>query len=166
MDILQIRQLSVNSINLGYSLSIEVGQIFPNLFIGGNRTIVFLEYSFVRSDVYFFVQDSTIRFQWSVAALFQYTFVETFAAKVMFIGGDVKTAACYTTHTKLLRTTEFFFDEARLSLIMLFVFHTTFLGKKVATVSAMKLSTGSFDCNLCHSALISSLTKSFNSFSA
>ena len=45
---------------------IKVGQIFHNLFIGSNRVIVFLESSIVRSDVYLFVQDSTILLQWSV----------------------------------------------------------------------------------------------------
>ena len=54
---------------------------FLKLCIRSKRVIVCSESSFVWSDVYLFVQDSTIIFQWSVAALFQYTFVETFTAK-------------------------------------------------------------------------------------
>ena len=40
------------------------------------------------------------------------------------------------------------------------------LGNKIATASAVKLSTQSFDRNLRHSALISGLTQSSSSFSA
>ena len=49
--------------------------------------IVCSESSIVRSDVYFLVQDSPILFQWPVAVLFQYVFVETFTAKLKFIRG-------------------------------------------------------------------------------
>ena len=77
MNILQIRRLSVNSISCDYSLWIKVGQTFLNLFIGGNRVNVRSQSSIVRSDVYFLVQDYPIFFQWSVAVLFQNTFVET-----------------------------------------------------------------------------------------
>ena len=97
MNILQIQRLSVNSISVDYSLWIKVGQTFLNLFTGGNRVIVRSESSFVRSDVYFLVQDSPILFQWSVAALFQNTFVETLTAKFKFIRGDVIAAVCLTT---------------------------------------------------------------------
>ena len=84
-------------ITLHYSYWVKVGQTFLNLFLGSNRVIVCSESSIVRSDVYFLVQDSPIPFQWSVAALFQYAFVETFTAKFMFIGGDVIAAKCLTT---------------------------------------------------------------------
>ena len=94
---LQIKRLSVNSISLDYSLWVKVGQTFLNLFIGGNRVIVCSKSSIVRSDVYRFVQDSAIIFQWSVATLFQYAFVETFIAKFKFIRGDVIAAVCLTT---------------------------------------------------------------------
>ena len=99
MNILQIKWLSVNSISFDYSLWIKVGQAFLNLFICGNRVIVRSESSIVRSDVYFLVQDSLILFQWSVAALFQYMFVETFSAKFKFIRGDVIATLCLTTQT-------------------------------------------------------------------
>ena len=115
MNNLQIRRLSVNSISFGYSFWIKVGETFLNLFIGGNRVIVCSETSIVRSDVYFFVQYSPILFQWSVAALFQYTFVETFTAKFKFIRGDVKATVSLTTQTYYLRTSELFFEEARSS---------------------------------------------------
>ena len=84
MNILQIKPLSVNSISVDYSLCVKVGQNFFNLFIVGNRVIVCSEPSFVRSDVYFFVQDTTIIFQWSIAALFQYTSVGTFTTNFKF----------------------------------------------------------------------------------
>ena len=61
--------------------------------------IVCSESSIVRSDVYFLIQDSPILFQWSVAALFQNTFVETFTAKLKFIRGDVIAVVCLTTET-------------------------------------------------------------------
>ena len=94
---LQIRRLSMNSIILDFSCWVKVGQTFPVLFIGSNRVIVCSESSVVRSDVYFLVQDSPILFQWSVAALFQYAFVETFPAEIKFIRGDVIAAVCFTT---------------------------------------------------------------------
>ena len=87
MNILQIKRLSVISISLDNLLWVKVGQTFLNLFIGGNSVFVRLESSIVRSDVYFLVQDSPILFQWSVGALFQYTFVETFTAKFKGIRG-------------------------------------------------------------------------------
>ena len=99
MNILQIRKLSVNSIILEYSLWVKVGQTFLSLFIGSNRLIVCPESSIVRSDVYIFVQDYTILLQWSVATLFQYTYVETFTAKFKFIRGDVIATLCLTTQT-------------------------------------------------------------------
>ena len=59
--------------------------------------IVCSESSFVPSDVYLFAQDSPIIFQWSVAALLQYAFVETFTDKLGFIRGDVIAVVCLTT---------------------------------------------------------------------
>ena len=59
--------------------------------------IVCSESSFVGSDVFLFVQDSPILFQWSVTDLFQYVFVETFTAKLKFIRSDVIAAVCLTT---------------------------------------------------------------------
>ena len=99
MNILQIRRLVVNSINSDCSLWIKVGQTFLNLFIAGNRTVVRSESSIVRNDVYFLNQDSPIHFQWSVAALFQFTSLETFTAKLRFIRGDVIATVCLTTQT-------------------------------------------------------------------
>ena len=89
----------MNSITLDYSFSVKVGQTFLNSFIGSNSVIVCSEFSIVRSDVYFFVQDSPILFEWSVAGLFQYAFVETITAKLKFISGDVIAAVCLTTQT-------------------------------------------------------------------
>ena len=86
----------MNFISLDFPFWVKIGQTFLNLFIGGNRVIVCSESSIVRSDVYLFVQDSPIRFQWSVPALLQYAFVETFTAKFKFIRGDVIAAVCLT----------------------------------------------------------------------
>ena len=99
MKVWQIKWLSVNSISLDYSLWVNGVQTFLKLFIGGNRVIVCSEPSTVRSDVYVLVQDSPILFQWSVTALFQYSFVETFTAKFKFNRGDVIATACLTTQT-------------------------------------------------------------------
>ena len=68
----------MNSITLDYSFWVKLGHTFLNLFIGSNGVIFCSETSIVRGDVSFFVQDSPIFFQWSVAALLQYAFVETF----------------------------------------------------------------------------------------
>ena len=87
----------MNSITLGSSFCVKVGQTFLNLFIGRNRVVVCSEFFIVPSDVYFFAQLSPILFQWSVAALFQYAFTETFTAKFNFIRGDVIAAVCFTT---------------------------------------------------------------------
>ena len=97
MNILQIQRLSLNSISFDYSPWIKRKQTFLNLFIGGNRVIVRSESSIARSDVYFLAQDSPILFQWSIAALFQYTFVETLTAKFKFIRGEVIAAVFLTT---------------------------------------------------------------------
>ena len=97
MNILQNQRLKVNSISFDYSHWTKAGQAFLNLFIGGNRVIDRSESSIVWSDVYFLVQDFPILFQWSVAALFQYTFVETFTAELKFIRGDVIAAVCLKT---------------------------------------------------------------------
>ena len=69
---------------------------FLNLLRGSNRVSVCSESSIVGSDVYFFVQDSLILFQWSVAVMFQYAFVETFTAKFKYIRGEVIAAVCLT----------------------------------------------------------------------
>ena len=86
----------MNSISLDYSFWVKIKQTFPNLFIGGNRVIVCSESSIVGGNVYFFIQDSPVLFQWSFAAWFQYTFVETFTAKLKFVRGDVIAAVCLT----------------------------------------------------------------------
>ena len=75
----------MNSIGLDYSFWVKVRQTFLNLFEAGNRVIVCLESFTVRSDVYRFVQDSPIFFQWSVAGLFKYALVETFTAKLSLL---------------------------------------------------------------------------------
>ena len=59
--------------------------------------IVCKESSIDLSDVYFFVQDSLILFQWSVSALFQYAFVETFTVEFKFKRGDLIAAVCLTS---------------------------------------------------------------------
>ena len=87
----------MNFISLDYSFWVKVGLTFLGLFIGSNRMIVCSESSIVRSDFYRLVRDSPIIFQWSVAALFQYAFGETFTAKFKFIRGDVVAAVCLTT---------------------------------------------------------------------
>ena len=142
MNVLQIKRFSVNSISFEYSLWIKIGETFLNLFICGNRVIVCSESPIVRSDVHFLVQDYPILFHWSVAALFQYTFVEIFTAKFKFIRCDVKATVYLTTQTKHLRTSELFFEEARLSLIMLFVFYTTCSGEKICySISSENIDT-------------------------
>ena len=128
--------------------------------------LVCSESSFVRNDVHPFIQDSTIMFQWSVATLFQYTFVETFTAKFKFIKGDFIAIVCLITQPLHLRTSGLFFQEAWLSLIMLFVFTQHVRRKKVVTASAVKLSPQSLDRNLCHFAMISNLIQASSSFSA
>ena len=99
MNILHNKRLSMSSITVGNSFRVKVGQFFLNLFIGSKRKIVCSESPVVRSDVYLFVHDSPILFQWSVAALFQYAFVETFTAKLRFFRGDVIAAVCLATKT-------------------------------------------------------------------
>ena len=125
MIILEIMRLSVRSITLNFSLLVEVGRIFLNFLICSNRVNVCSESSIVRSDVYFFVQDSTIPFHRSDAARFQYSCVENLTAKFKFIRGDVIATVCLTTQTLHVHTYELFFEEARLSLIVLFLFYAT-----------------------------------------
>ena len=156
----------MDCISLDYSLWLTVGQTFLNLFIVGNRVIVCSVSSAVRCDVYLFVQDSTMLFHWSVATLFQYTFVETFTAKFQFIRGNVIATECLTTQTLHLRTSEIFFEEARLSHIMLFVFHTTCSGEEFCYSVSSETIAQSFDRNLCLSILIAGLIQCFSSFSA
>ena len=124
-NLLQIEHLSVNPITLDHSLWVNVGQTFLNLFIVSKRGMVCSESSIVRCDVCFFVQDSTVLFQWSVTALLQYRLGETFTAKFEFIRGNVIATVCLTSQTYYLRTSKLFFVEAGLSHIILFMFYTT-----------------------------------------
>ena len=87
----------MNSITLDSSIWVKIGQTFLSLFIDSKRVIVCSESSIVRNDIYRFVQDSAIFFQWSFAGLLQYAFVETLTANFEFIKGDVKAAVCLTT---------------------------------------------------------------------
>ena len=154
----------MNSISFDYCIWIKVWETFLNLFIGGNRVIVNSESSIVRSDVYFLVQDSPTLFQWSVAALFQCTFVETFTAKFKFIRGDVIATVCLTaqTYISVHLNSSLKRPGSLLSCCLCFTQHV--LGKNFATASAVKLSTQSFDRNLCHFVLISGLIQSSSSF--
>ena len=149
----------MNSISLDYSFRVKVGETFLNLFIGSNRVMVCSDTSLIRSDVYVFVQDSAILFQWSVAALFQYTFVETFTAKFGFIRGDVIAAVSYYTDI-----TSPYWKGSLLSWWLCITQHVR--GKIFATASAVKLSTQSIARYLCHSALNSGLIQSSSSSSA
>ena len=126
--------------------------------------IVCSESSFVRSDVHFLVQDSSILFQWSVAALFQYTFVETFIAKTMLIRGDVIALSLHRHNIYVHLNSSLKRPGSLLSCYLCFAQHVR--GKKFATASAVKVSTESFDRNHCHSPLISGLIQSSSSFSA
>ena len=99
IEYLQIRRLSVSAITLDFLFRVKVRKTSLNLYIGSNRVIVCSESSIVLSNVYLFVQDSTIFFQWANASLFQYAFVETFTSKFRFIRGDVIAAVCPTTQT-------------------------------------------------------------------
>ena len=152
MKILQIKGLSVNSISLDYSFWLKVRQTFLNMFIAGNRVMVCSESSFVGSDVEFFIQDSGILFHWSVATRFQYTFDETFTAKFNFFyrWHHSNSMSYYTDITSPYIWTLHWRGGS--FLIMLFVFYTTCSGEKIATASAVKLSTQSLCRNLCHSA--------------
>ena len=142
MIIIQIKWLTVNSITLDYSFWIKVGQTFLNLFIGSNRVIVGSESSIVCTDIYFFVQHSTILFQRSVATLFQYMFVESFTAEFKFTRDDVIATVCLTTQTYYLRTFELFFEEARLPLIMLFFFYKTCSAEEICySISSKAINT-------------------------
>ena len=133
MNILQLRWLRVNSISLDSSVWVKIGQTLLNLFIGGNRVIVCSEASIVRSDVYLFARVSTIHFQWSVAALFQYAFVETFTAKFKFIRGEVIAAVYLTTYKQHLRTSELFLNSSSqaLSYHVVCVLHNMFWGRNL-----------------------------------
>ena len=167
MNILQIKRLDMNSIILDYSFWVKIGYTFLDLFIGSKRMIVCSESSIVRSDVYLFVEDTPIRLQWSIPALFQYVFVETFTAKFRFIGGDVIAEQHVFLHrhnTSVHLNSSLNRPGSLSSCCLCFIQHV--LGKKIATASAVKLSTQSFDRNLCHSALISGLIQSSRSFSA
>ena len=86
----------MNSITLDSSFRVKVGQTILNLFIVDTRVIVCSESSTVRSDVDLCIQDSPKLFKWSVAAAFQYAFVETFTAKLRFFTGHVIAVVCLT----------------------------------------------------------------------
>ena len=130
------------------------------MFIGSNRVVVCSESSIIRSDVYFFRQHSTILFQWFVASVFQYTFVETFTAKFKFNRGDVIAPVCLTTQTEHLHASELFFEGTRLLYYHVVCFRQHVWGNKYATTSAVKPSIQSVDRNLCPPVLNSSLIQS------
>ena len=120
----------MNSIRIDYSLRVNVGQTVLNLFIGGNRVIAGSESSIVGRNVYIFVQDSPILFQWSVATLFQYAFAETFTAKCKLIRGDV-IAVYVLLHRHGISVHLNSSLNRPGSLNMLFVFYTTCSGEKL-----------------------------------
>ena len=166
MNNLQIRLLNVKSITVGYSFWVKVGQTFLNLFIGSNRVIVCSESCTARVDVYFFVEDSTILFQWYPASLFQYRLVETLTAKYTFIK-----VTSYQQYVSLHRhnvsvhlNSSLKTPGSLLSCCLCFTQHVW--GKKFVTGSAVKLMKQSVDRNLCHSALVSGRIQSFSFFSA
>ena len=121
----------MNSISVDSSLWVKVGQAFLNLFIYGNRVIVCSESSIVRSDVYLFVQDSAIFFQWSVAALFRFMFVETFTAKLDFIGGDVIATISYYIDTTSPYIWTLLWRDQVLSSHVVCVLHNMFEGRNL-----------------------------------
>ena len=167
MNILQIKRLSVNSTSFDYYLWIRIGDTFINLSIGGNRVIVCSESTIVRSDVYFLVQYSPILFQWSVAALIQYKFVETFTAKFKFlleVTSKQQYVLLHRHNISVHLNSSLKRPGSLLSCCSCFTQHVR--GKKFATASAVKVSTQSFDRNLCHSSLISGLIQASSSFSA
>ena len=94
MKFLQMKRLSVNSNSLDYSLWVKGGQTFLNLFIGGNRVIVFVIFYCSKWRLTF---RSRLYDTFPIAGVFQYTFVETFTTKFMFIRGDAIAAVCLTT---------------------------------------------------------------------
>ena len=167
MNIIRIRRLSEKSITLNFSLGVKIAQISPYLFMRSNRVIVSPESSKVRCDVYFFVQDSTILFQSSVAALFQYTSVETFTANFKPFRGNVIATYVLILHRHNISVhlhPSLKKPGSLLSCCSCFTQHVR--EKQFVTASAVKLSTQSIDRNLCYSALILGLIQSSSSFSA
>ena len=156
----------MNSITLNSSFWVKVGQIFLNLFLGDNSVMVGSEAYIVRSHVYFFVQGSTILFQWSVAAVLQYAFVETFTAKfkILEVIWELQYVLLHRHNISVNLNSSLKRPDSLL--LCCFCSSQHVRGKKFATASAMKLSIQSFDRNLYHSALISSLIQSSSSFSA
>ena len=108
--------------------------------------------------------------------LFQMTFTVSFKTLRFFSSGPSR--LCYST--RLLRQQQYVLlqrhnisvhlnsslngPDPLLSCCLCFTQYV--LGKKIDTTSAVKVSTQSFDRNLCHSAPVSGLIQSSSSFSA
>ena len=166
MNILQLRRMSVNSLTLDYSLWVKVGQTFLNLFTGSNRVIVCSESSNVQSDVYFFVQDSTLLFQWSVPFC-----SSTHLLRPLLLNLGLLELTSWQQYVllhchKISVHLNSSLKRPGSFLSRWLCFPQYVREKKFARASSMKLSTQSFDRNLCHFGLISGPVQCSSSFSA
>ena len=76
--------------------------------------------------------------QGSVTTLHEYTFVQTFTTQFMFVCGNIIAAVCFVTSTKLLCTSELFFEESRLSLVIPLVLVTAPSGENIRNCISSK----------------------------
>ena len=88
-----------------------------------------------------------------MSAVFQCSFIESFAAKLVLVSLFIKTTICFSTETQRFYTSKFFFEETRLSLLSCFLRALQqVLGKKLSVALAVKLSVQSLQRNWSHSA--------------
>ena len=86
-----------------------------------------------------------------MTTIFQCSFYESSAAKLVFVSLPIITTTCFATETQLFCTSK----GPALSLMMFLVSMTTSSGEKMSVAFAVKLSVQSLECNLSHSARFS-----------
>ena len=164
MNLLQIKRLSVNSITLAFLLLAKVRQTFLKLFIGSSRVLDCSESSFVTFTVSF----KTLRY-FSSGPTPLCSSTHLLGALLLNLG--LLEVILLQQYVLLHRHNNSVHLNSSLkrpgSLLSCFLCFTQHVGGKIfTTASALKLSTRSFDQNLCHSALSSGLIQSSSSLSA
>ena len=102
------------------------------------------------------LQHFAILCYWStITTIFQCSFIEFFAAKLVLVSLLIIKTICFATETQHLCTSKLFFEETRLSLSCFLWTVQQVLGDKLSVSFTVKLSVQSLERNWSHSAFSS-----------
>ena len=128
------------SIFLHYSFGVKKGQSFPGLFISCHIMLNCSKLSIAWSYIDWFIHQFSIFWSWPISTVFSSSFIQTFAAEIIFIAHSISAAERFTANTELFSSCTFSPKKTWFSFILFLVFVAAHSGKEVCWVGIKTLS--------------------------